>query len=201
MQNIFLSGYLLGNVYKNLGINYQYIDYLSYNSYEDLKKDVKGEYNVAIGYSLGGRILLRLISEGHIKVKKLYIVGAPYYVHSTPDFPYGMKVKTFRNLRHLITGIPEIIFNSVLKLLYNVKLVPSPNWSREKIKYWYGFLAEYFPIKTPYPETIIIHGKKDFIVDFKNATYLQKKLKAKLIPLDTGHIIFPSRLKKFIKEF
>ncbi|AZL16161.1 hypothetical protein [Rickettsiales endosymbiont of Stachyamoeba lipophora] len=201
MPNIFLSGYLLGNVYKVIDIDYEYKDYMGCSSYKELKQQVKGEYNIAIGYSLGGRILLRLLAENHITVNKLYLISSPFFIHKTSTFPYGMEVKTFKFLRRIIYSLPEQFINVLLKTLYYIKLLPSTNWSLKNIKYWFHFLKYPFSIENIKVNATIIHGNKDWIVNLENAKFIADKLDGKLITLNnTGHIINPFRLKSLLKE-
>lgn len=200
-KTLFLTGYLIGNIYKYSGLKYEFEDYLNCNSYEEFKGKLNPEYDIAIGYSLGGRILLRLISEQHIKVKKLYVIAAPYFVHQTEEFRFGMSEATFCRLGQILSLFPEKLFNLVLKILYYIGLLPNKNWSLNKIKYWYNFLRIPFPLNLPQDiEVIVIHGDKDWIVNVENARYLAHKLSAKLIVLkNIGHLIIPFKIRKLLK--
>ena len=63
--------------------------------------------DLAIGWSLGGQLLVRAIAGGYIKPGKLLLLGAPFQSVADAHFPEGMSEADFRAIKNSYRKNPQ----------------------------------------------------------------------------------------------
>lgn len=143
----------------------------------------------AIGWSLGGWLLMRAIEQKKIAVRQLVLIAAPLQFVSTPDFPYGMDPLTFdlfvqsyradpvRTSKRFsaLTAKGDAHFSDILgKLGYW-----EPSAEKEKWDFWLDALGhgrqEDFSF-ADFPPTLVIQGIEDAVVPHAQGNALANKI-------------------------
>lgn len=133
--------------------------------------------DAAIGWSLGGQLLVRAIAEGLIKPKRLVLIATPFQFVATKESPLGMPADTFAQFRENYANDPERTLRKAWELIaygderehkvraamdrQDVQKVLSRNWLR-----WLDLLqfsCEALSFKK-FPPTLLVHGEKDAVV-------------------------------------
>lgn len=182
MANVItLSGW--GQAHNSLAAvvpkNALHLDYSKFPSVSDFFDSLRKEdADVLVGWSLGGQLALRAISENILKPKVLILISAPYQFVANKDIKCSMNkdtfnsfcssfqndpVKTLKRFLALIS-LNDIYHNEVLKELRNI--TDMENASRWL--YWLRQLESFSCNSLDFskiPSTIAVHGLNDTIVD------------------------------------
>ena len=143
---------------------------------------------LAIGWSLGGLILMQASAQGVIAPKALVILCSPLQFVADPSFPHGMGPETFalfrgnflahpektaRRFHHLIAEGDDHYVHVIEKLRSDPPVVYDP-WQQ-----WLDILGasrhEGLPL-AGLPPTLLIYGEKDRIVASAQGEYLHKRI-------------------------
>lgn len=179
-----------------------HLDYHDCQSLEEALELIAGHSPAtAIGWSLGGWLLMRAIEKGLVAPKQLVLLAPPLQYVSSPDFPYGMDNLTFRLFAESYEKDPartskrfsaliakgDSKFSEILNALgYWEKSAEKYRWS-----FWLDVLEEqkhhHLQFKN-FPPTLLIHGKQDVIIPYAQGKILAERIPGSLIGLkDAGH--------------
>lgn len=199
------------------GATASHIHYQHFEGYKELLPFLKGKHcDVAIGWSLGGQIVLRAVSEGIIFPQLVVLLATPFEFLVGPTNPFGMDITSFNNFERDFYTLPVKTQRkfSLLMNKYDTKAsslnkeilasLPSPEgwliWLRE-LKY---FSCAELNLSL-LPKTLIIHGARDAVVSVEQAYMLQRHIRGSSIAMleDAGHAPqrhTPSMVRQFIQR-
>ena len=156
-----------------------HLEYDLYNNTEELFKNLPKNIDTAIGWSLGGQLLVRAVAGGYITTKKLILLAAP--------FELGMSEAEFKEFRDNYIKYPKETvyqFNSLVGL-GNPKSPRIIRTLNEEMKLWNnglfwldelgGFSCNKLDF-SKFPATKIIHGECDKVINVANAHKFMEKL-------------------------
>jgi pimeloyl-ACP methyl ester carboxylesterase len=165
-------------------------DYMHYSSMEvALSLLAAASCRVAVGWSLGGQVLLRAVAAGIIRPEKVVLIATPLvFSHPEAESFYAQveqnrdtALARFRlmiaagdsNKKAVIEGLPDV--NTSVHLLY---------WLQQL----YDFNGEECDFSA-FPPALILHGKRDMVVPFSQAEHLERRLPcARLVAFEeAGH--------------
>ncbi len=156
-----------------------HIDYSNFRNFGKFLEEIKGKTaDVIVGWSLGGQLALRAVSEGVIKPKAIILLATPYQFVVSKDVKCAMDRDTFnefynnferdpvKTVKRFITliGLNDSNAHEILTKLRNS--VNTENASRWLI--WLEELEKFSCNAIDFsqiPETYAIHGRDDTIVD------------------------------------
>jgi pimeloyl-[acyl-carrier protein] methyl ester esterase len=157
-----------------------HIDYSNFANAADFLQSVDGlEPDVLVGWSQGGQLALRAISEGALKPRSLVLLATPYQFVANKEIKCGMDpdsfnlfynhfesdpVKTIKRFLTLISLNDKNIHEILKKLRESLNADNIMRWF-----YWLGELEGFscnFIDFTKVPKTFAVHGRDDTIVDF-----------------------------------
>jgi len=157
-----------------------HIDYSHFSNAEDFLKSLNGQKaDVIVGWSQGGQLALRAISEGILKPKSLILLAAPYQFVANKEIKCGMDQDSFnlfyshfesdpvKTLKRFITlvSLNDMNIHDILKKLRE-------SFNTDNIMRWLYWLGELESFScnsidfTKVPKTFAVHGRDDTIVDF-----------------------------------
>lgn len=224
MRTVALSGW--GQPYNSLsGIlpDAHHIDYVHLDSLdaalEKIAKDAAGA-DVAIGWSLGGKLLAHAISRGLIAPKKLVLIGVPFQFVQSENLALGLPRDTYETFcanyesnprRTLKKGWDLIAYKDVNEAQvqealakYDLKNELERGWGK-----WLSILNRFtcHDLKfAHFPPTLIIHGDRDEVVWSEQARHFDSQLPKSQLEIWEGcghapHWHNPEALKKLIRDF
>ncbi|MBY0355949.1 MAG: alpha/beta fold hydrolase [Rickettsiales bacterium] len=131
----------------------------------------------AIGWSLGGTILMEAMATGALKVQQLVLLAPPLQFVSTPDFPHGMDPVVFQqfyqNYRDSPQRTAERFTGLIAKGDRHAKRIMTElgAWEGSAAAHlwhpWLDTLNGQSFNRNSYaymPKTLIVHGSRDVIV-------------------------------------
>jgi pimeloyl-[acyl-carrier protein] methyl ester esterase len=158
---------------------------------------------LAVGWSLGGQLLTRAAAKKMLRPKKIVLIATPFQFTAGGDFPLGMGPDTYAKFRANYGRNPARTLDKAWELIakndaradavraqlqrFDKAAVLAENWLS-----WLhaldGFSAQDLPL-ADFPPTVLVHGKNDVVVDFRQSEYLAQRLpQAKVILWDDcGH--------------
>jgi len=176
--------------------------------FADLPKNI----DLAIGWSLGGKLLVEAILKKKIRPKKVILIAAPFKFIGDNNFPSGMNELIFQEFRTNYIANPQGTlsqFNSLIALGDNKGREIARNLNKEiKIRknglFWLDDLAKSDFSQSDFsdfPETTIIHGENDKIVDIANAHKFAQVIKNSHLEIwqNCGHAPHLHDLERFRK--
>ena len=169
-----------------------HLEYDLYKNTKELFANLPKNIDTAIGWSLGGQLLVRAVAGGYIAPQKLILLAAP--------FELGMSEGEFREFRNNYIKYPKETvyqFNSLVGLgsPKSPRIICTLN---EEMKLWNNGLFWLDELGSfscnsldfyNFPATKIIHGECDKVINVANAHKFMEKLpnaKLVLIP-NCGH--------------
>lgn len=178
-----------------------HLDYADYGNINEALAAIGNlgrTHDIAIGWSLGGQLLVRAVAEGVFKPKKLVLIAAPFQFVTTAQSPLGMGQDTFDKFRNNFAADPSRTLDKAWELLmvddkhhdkirhvlagHNKQNVLAKDWL--KWLHWLdGYSCHHLPMRH-FPPTLIVHGDKDAVVFME-----QSRQFAKVIPGSTLHIV------------
>ncbi|MFO1242559.1 MAG: alpha/beta fold hydrolase [Rickettsiales bacterium] len=157
----------------------------------------KPQVDTAIGWSLGGTLLMHAIAEGHLHVKQLVLIGASLQFVASDDYPLGMDRFTFDTFLKNYEADPVRTARRFSALVakgdaYHDCIVRELGFweesaNKERWLPWLQVLDRYsYHSLDPsgFPPTLIIHGKNDHVSKVQQAEAL-----ARFIPGSTLQVI------------
>lgn len=184
----------------NIAPDAMHFDYASYGNVRDMYVDLPHEVDLAIGWSLGGQVLVRAVATGRIKTKRVLLLATAYQFLTDEYFPHGMALNDFNKIKNDYASNPEKMLAQFQALLavgdkhqtLIARTLSENNGIWQNGQYWLNELshATFANLKiADFPETMIVHGKNDKIISFHNAERLAEHLpKSRLYSLDEcGH--------------
>lgn len=195
-----------------------HLDYHDSRSVEEALDLLENQSPVtAIGWSLGGWLLMRAIEEMRIAPKQLVLLAPPLQYVSTPDFPHGMDALTFRLFSESYEKDPvrtskrfsaliakgDSKFSEILDALgYWGKSAEKYRWS-----FWLDVLEEqkhhHLQFKN-FPPTLLIHGKHDVVIPYAQGKILAERIPCSLIGFEEAghapHLHNPEAIRSAVYE-
>ncbi len=154
---------------------------LSYANSESLEAWLEAlepmECDTLIGWSQGGQLALKAISEGVIKAKKLVLISVPYQFVVSSGIKCGMNNQQFVSFKYAFMAEPErTIKRFSLMMSHNdshqkevFNGVQSDREQIEKWEYWLELLGEFTAQEIDFsniPEKVLlVHGADDVVVE------------------------------------
>lgn len=194
MRILTLSGWgqspnTLSDICPN-GANLHQCDYSDYADYEALSKALREEnYDVVMGWSLGGHLALRLLGEGVIHSRSAVSLCAPHQFIRDDAQPYGMEPWLFDQFYENYVSDPERTAERFSGLIAKgdtrmkeVMRQMVPHTSVNDAKQWSPWLkflgesslaAEHMQ---HVPRTLLIQGDEDTLVQPQQSEWLLKHL-------------------------
>ncbi len=169
-----------------------HLDYYPSRSLEDvfaLLKPHAPHIRYAIGWSLGGWLLMRAIAEGIIAPEHLVLIAPPMQFVSSDDFPHGMDPTTFELFYSNYRDQPQrtaarfahLIAKGDLhhKRVVEALRLPAHNVDAEVWHPWLDALADQRHHQLAFdafPPTLLIHGQHDTIVPLQQGKELARRI-------------------------
>lgn len=172
----------------------------------------------AIGWSLGGWLLMRAIMEGIIQPEHLVLIAPPLQFVSTEDFPHGMDMTTFELFYTNYRDQPERTAARFAQLIakgdadhkrvVEALALPAHNVDAETWHPWLDVLEEQKHHQLTFddfPPTLLIHGARDTIIPLAQGQELARRIPgAELHVLEEAahapHLHDPARLVRLIDD-
>ncbi len=166
-----------------------------------LEKEAKDAHTI-VGWSMGGQLAAFAIANKIISPKKLVLVAAPYHFVARRGKTLGLKPGIYAQFMDNLRQKPERTFEKAYGLVHyqdaraeDVKKAledsytrrPKHNWD-----YWFQALAEVEFDEldlSHFPETELIHGKSDVVVDMQQSVHFAKRIPRSSVHLfdNCGH--------------
>jgi len=165
---------------------------------EEFLEDALKNTTTAIGWSLGGTLLMRSIKRGIVSPEKLVLIAAPAQFVRDEDFSHGMDELTFELFYENYSSDPSRTAKRFAGLIAKGDskerdIIAGLDGSDDADKWhpWLDLLEEQRAEDSfdGFPPTLIIHGQQDAIVSHTQAEWLAQHLpNATLHSLpDAGH--------------
>jgi pimeloyl-ACP methyl ester carboxylesterase len=186
-----------------------HFNYLEHQSFKDVQNHFKSnEFDIVIGWSLGGQIALRLLDDDNITAKKLILIATPYQFVSDSNFKYGIDKATYNSFKKGFKILPKKTLDKfyflnckgannhkfILNYLQKNKLDQLNNLS-----YWLEELGDFHCSDLDFSkinETELIYGSNDNLVGAMHAKLLADNIKNSNIHIlqECGHVPHLSNL-------
>ena len=173
-------------------------------------------HDTAIGWSLGGQLLIRAIAEKRFRPRKLICLAAPFQFVETVDRALGMKRDLYdkfyqnyqKNPARTLDKSQALIGKGdtkagMLQTRYPTQQDLTIDWL-----YWLRVLdASCNGLDfSGFPPTLLVHGERDVVVAAAQSRYLHQLLPVSQLSLWPGcghapHWHEPLRLRELIEQF
>lgn len=224
MKTVTVSGW--GQPYDSLRViapEAHHIDYVHLNSLdaalEKIAKEAAGA-DIAIGWSLGGKLLSHAISRGMIAPKRLILLGVPFQFVQSERLMLGLPRDTYEIFcanylsnprRTLRKGWDLIAYKDVNEVQvqealaqYDIKMEMDRGWGK-----WLDILSDFTCHALEFehfPPTLIVHGNRDEVVWPEQARHFEKQLPKSQLEIWDGcahapHWHNPQALCALIRDF
>ncbi|MDB2414970.1 alpha/beta hydrolase [Rickettsiales bacterium] len=169
-----------GQQYDSLDIIAPKANHIAYGHLENIddlfQKIGHIECDILIGWSLGGQISLRAIDKKIIKTKKLVLISTPFQFVEGRGVKGGLSSEYFTKFQSDFSDDPIKTLNQFSLLVARndknqkeiIKTLRKNDPEELNWKYWLNELESFscnFINFDNIPETLIIHGREDSIVD------------------------------------
>lgn len=160
------------------------------------------EADMAIAWSLGAQLAMRLVAAGRLQAKQLVLIAPPYQLVADKHFPAGVSAKLVKASRLGLSLQPQ----GMLRQFQSASLAlgdshkagvmrEARQWLAEQGYHfleWFDILAGFsaFALEfAGFPQTTIIHGREDAVIPFANGELLAAKIpSARLVAVEKcGH--------------
>lgn len=156
-----------------------HVDYSQHSSAADFFRTLKNlSPDIIVGWSLGGQLALRAISEDFITAKALVLLATPYQFVANKEIKCAMNVDNFNSFHNNFTSDPVRTLKRFMTLIsvndsnaHDVLAHLRQNTNTEHASRWLYWLEELESFScnsvdfSKMPKTIIIHGADDTVVD------------------------------------
>jgi len=194
-----LSGW--GQKYDSLNIIFRnpifdpfFIEHCNYTKFNkideffDSIKKQKPNFDIVVGWSLGGQLALRLIEQEILKPKLLFLIAPPFQMVKDKKIQTAMSPKTFEEFYNSFCASPNIALKkfSILTAMNDknskeiAKNLDINNDNFANLKYWLEELKRFSCFDLHFkncPKTIFLQGAGDMIVHPNQTSYFQKQIK------------------------
>lgn len=179
-----------------------HFNYALYHDMEKMFSALPARTDMAIGWSLGGQLLVRAMMAGYIRPKKLILAGTAFQLIADDYFVYGTKKEDFTILKadyiadaekflhyfNMLIAYGDKNAASIRKTL-NKDIMIEKNglfWLEELEKT--SFRGNDF---SGFPPTLILHGEKDRVVHPANARKFAEQIPNSTLCLlpEYGHLL------------
>lgn len=143
----------------------------------------------AIGWSLGGTLLMEAIARGGLRAKQLVLIAPPLQFVADERFPHGMDPLTFQLFHENYRTQPERTASRFTGLIAKgdrharriISVLGEWEGSKEATVWhgWLDTLNEHSFDNNDYsylPPTLVLHGKHDAIVSIRQSEILAARL-------------------------
>lgn len=156
--------------------------------------------DVAIGWSLGGQMLVRAIASRHIKVRNLILMGAPFQFMASDDFPHGATQELWHSIRANYAATPDSMIKDFSGHIaagdaYAARIIRTLNktlsvWQNGL--FWLDELARFSCFGLDFygfPPTLLLHGRNDRVIRHEQARIFADTIPGAELRLldDCGH--------------
>lgn len=196
MKTLALSGWAqypesLANVVPEDTTFFSYGEYGSVDAcFAAMKKLPQTSPHIAIGWSLGGQLLVRAIAEGVLKPKWLVLLAAPFQLVADSQFRGGVPKAVVNASRLALKANPGLMLSEFQAMLLargdsradHIKAVSPKFLAQDKQmhwNFWYDELVRFSCYEidfSRFPPTDIIHGTEDAVIPYPNALAFAKRL-------------------------
>lgn len=195
-----------------------YVDYVDSPSFLDVAELCQGkQYDMIIGWSLGGVIARQLLSHQFIDASALVLLSTPYQFVADDHMSHAMGPTTFEQFYDSYAKDPERTsarFHGLVAkgdarerevmrgLGHHEQVLNADKWLP-----WLERLRDYSSAEQTYklPPTFMVHGKHDAIVPHHQAEKLATTLNAELLTLEHAshapHLHDVDELRRHIADF
>ncbi len=196
----------------------KHLTYADFESVDAWMESLKGvECETLIGWSLGGQLALRAISEGFLKPSRLILLGTPYqFVHSNGmhcgmhqeqfvAFKYAFLADATRALKRFSVMVSH---NDAYQKQVFSTLALDLNHA-EKWEYWLEQLGEFsaqeIDFSTMPEKVLLVHGVDDVVVEASQTSIFKPFMPQASIELwdkcaHAPHLHDTQRLKQLIES-
>lgn len=215
---------------ESIILNLKSFDYLSHDSFDSVKSELQNlcDIDLVIAWSLGGQLAMRLISAGILKTKFLILIATPFQFlkeeqssileqeHREEEGFKASSKEEFLSIRNQIAINAELAlrrFAVIASLGGSIdeksgqKFSQIDDFSKKNLKkllYWLDQLAGFSARDMrnyDWPQSLIIQGKNDRIVDMSQSKILGNLIKSARIEFfeNCGHAPHLNDLDRFSK--
>lgn len=202
-----------------LSDNAAHLDYHDSQSVEQALKMLEDQppIKTAIGWSLGGWLLMRAIDEKRIAPKQLVLLAPPLQYVSTPDFPHGMDSLTFRLFAASYEKDPVRTSKRFSALIakgdskFSDILDELGYWEKSAEKFRWSFWLDVLENQKiqhlnfdNFPPTLLVQGKHDVVIPYAQGEVLAERIPAQFVVFENSghapHLHDPAAIRTAIKE-
>ncbi len=176
-----------------LAPNAVHFDYSAYSNADAMFAALPRTADLAIGWSLGGQLLVRAVAGGYLKPKALLLLGAPFQWVAGEGIAKGIPVEAVAEVRDNYQRDPKAMLKNLNALIAlgdrdEKSIVRTLNavlsvWDNGL--YWLDELTKTSCSAlnfSAFPPTVIVHGDKDKVIHPVNAdAYMAALPKAELM--------------------
>jgi pimeloyl-[acyl-carrier protein] methyl ester esterase len=166
------------------------LDYSVFKSSESLFDEFAKYQNchIAIGWSMGGQLLLRSIASQIIKPKMLILIAPPFQMLKDQRINSGMPKELYQKVQLALQQNSATFLRDFLALVAkndrNAKEIIEDLAVNEdnfhNLKYWYEVLCDFscFDLDfNNFPPTLYFHGQGDAVVHISQKDYFSSRIK------------------------
>lgn len=183
-----LDSLLLASFPNHKIINFDYTKFSSIDECFSAFKELKINPEIIVGWSLGGQIAARLISEKIFNPKLLVLLAAPFQFVKSPKIAAGMPESSYKSFKEnfATSGIETLKNFSLLMMLGSQtrakELADNLHLNEDNhqnLLFWLDELKRFscFEIDfSDFPKTLILHGDGDMVVNILQAKVFAEKI-------------------------
>lgn len=166
------------------------LDYSAFNSLDSLFDGFIKYQNcrIAIGWSMGGQLLLRSIASQIIKPKILILIAPPFQMLKDQRINSGMPKELYRKVQLALQQNSAFFLRDFLALIAKndrnaseiIKDLAVSEDNFSNLKYWYEVLCDFSCFELDFnniPPTLYFHGQGDAVVHISQKNYFASKIK------------------------
>jgi pimeloyl-ACP methyl ester carboxylesterase len=171
----------------NIAPGATHFDYGDYDNTDEMFGALPKSLRIAIGWSLGGQLLVRAIAAGHVKPERLLLLGAPFqwvadahFTHGVPQAVAGDVEKNYRTgAKAMLAGFHTLIALGDTHEKQIISTLDATTQVWENGAFWLGELARASCFEldfSGFPPTTIVHGLKDKVITAMSATAFARRI-------------------------
>lgn len=193
--------------------NALHFNYAAYDNADAMFRALPQEAELAVGWSLGGQLLVRAIAGGFLKAEKLILLSVPFQCVADEYFSHAMSAADFKNIRASYAGDPCMMvaqFQAIAgfgdkkvirELSHGITIWDNGLFWLEELGRitcrWFDFSL--------LPETVIVHGTGDKVIDAAQAKEFAARIASTqcvLLPEMSHalHLQAPEQLRELVKS-
>lgn len=169
-----------------------HFDYGTLTSLEDCfgQLEALGEFDIVIGWSMGGQLAMRAIAAGQLKTKRLVLLGVPYQIAADAHYTKASPPEKLAATRAMFIAGADEMMQKFLPLMASgdakereiIRNLRKHIVDFSKEHYWLLWFDELVQFScreldfSHFPPTEILHGEKDLVVLAAQAVTLGEKI-------------------------